>query len=47
MNNCKKKMMDSVSCLKKTVKAKEDASTPASKLCKMLSHSTFSDFYKT
>lgn len=47
MNNCKKKMMDSVSALKKTAKTKEDALPPATKLSKMLSHSTFSDFYKT
>lgn len=47
MNNCKKKMMDSVSSLKKTVKTKEEVSPPTSKLSKMLSHSTFSDFYKT
>lgn len=47
MNNCKKKMMDSVSALKKTAKSKEEALPPTSKLGKMLSHSTFSDFYKT
>lgn len=47
MNNCKKKMMDSVTAFKKTAKINEETLPPTSKLTKMLSHSTFSDFYKT
>jgi hypothetical protein len=46
MNNCKKTMLDTVSALKKTTKAKNEQ-VSESKLSKMLSHSTFSDFYKT
>jgi hypothetical protein len=46
MNNCKKKMLDTVSTLKKCTKTRE-TEAPETKLTKMLSHSTFSDFYKT
>lgn len=47
MANCKKKMFESVTTLKKSTKQIRNIEASESKLTKMMSHSTFSDFYKT